>query len=84
MCCKKVISTSQWLTLGKHESGITERTDRRYIPEVRNDVGAEDFKDSKRVDRVVQSSNPEQHSKVRDDDLSPLAGGEHPSARAEV
>lgn len=61
-----------------------KKGDRGYIPEVRNEVGAQDFKDPKRVDRVIQSSSPEQDTKVRDDDLSPLAGGEHRSARAEV
>jgi hypothetical protein len=69
---------------GKTFVGVTESGDRCYIPEVRNDIGAQDFKDSKGVDRVVQSSNPEQDANVRDDDLSPLAGGEHWSARAEV
>jgi len=53
-------------------------------PEVRNEVGAEDLEDSKPVDRVVQSSKPEQDANIGYDDLSPLIGGEHWSARVEV
>jgi len=43
----------------RHESRSTARLDARHVPEVRNDVGTEDLKESKLVDRVVQADNPE-------------------------
>ena len=69
---------------GKMLAGVIERGNRRYIPEVRNEVSAEDLEESKPVDRVVQSSKPEQDANIGYDDLSPLIGGEHWSARVEV
>lgn len=58
--------------------------DQWYIPEIRNEIGAEDLEESKPVDRVVQSSSPEEDANIRNDDLAPLVGGEHHSAGLEV
>lgn len=58
--------------------------DRRYIPEIRNEVGAEDLEETKLADRVVQSSSPEHDADIRNDDLTPLIGREHGGTGVEV
>jgi len=62
--------------------GITQQES--VVPEVRNDVGAEDLEESKLVDRVVQGDSPEDSTDIRDDDLPPLARREHHGAGVEI
>jgi len=67
--------------------GVLQESDQHepvVDPEIRNEVGAEDLEESKPVDRVAQSSSPEEDANVRNDDLAPLVGREHCSARFEV
>jgi hypothetical protein len=50
VCCKNVINTSQWLTLGKNQSENLGQGDGCYTPEIRDNVSAEDLEESKLVD----------------------------------
>lgn len=84
MCCKKVINTSQWLTLERHQHTVSIRGDGCHIPEVRDEVGTEDLEKSKPVGRVVQGDEPEKDTNIGNDDLSPLVRREHGSGGFEV
>lgn len=56
---------------------LLQQNRRRLVPEVRNDVDAEHGGEAPSGYRDRQSSQPQEDSDVRDDDLAPLVRREH-------
>jgi len=67
--------------------GVLQESDQHepmIDPEIRDEVGTEDLEEPKLVNRVVQSSGPEEGANVRNDDLSPLVRRKHCGAGVEM
>ena len=64
MCCRNVINTSQWLTLGKRRSAALGQGGKCDAPKIRNEIGTEDLEETKSVDGIVQSDKPQEDADI--------------------
>ncbi len=69
--------TSQWFTLESGIRGLHTTRGRHNVPEVGDEIGAENLEESEPVDRQAKSAEPKHDTDVGDDDLTTLVLAEH-------